>query len=142
MTVTYQILVIHADRPEWLASLRRAVASELTDLGIHNSLTVNVTEELLLAAAPAVAVALVGPSAKTDDAMTARVWSAHQNGLLIVPVVDDLRTFQLQTPEPLSKFNGFEWSGTDPERRLARTLLEQLGIEGTRATRLHQPQEI
>src|SRR5439155_16144200 len=34
-----------------------------------------------------------------------------------------------RSPTDLSPLNGFEWSGTEPERRLARVLLEELGIE-------------
>ncbi|GAW49414.1 MULTISPECIES: toll/interleukin-1 receptor domain-containing protein [unclassified Nocardioides] len=129
MTVTYQVQVLHVDRPNWLAELRQAVAVELSDLGVHKSLSVNVTEDLLPGDAPAVAVVLVGPTAKDSGVLASGVRRAREDGLVILPVVDDLATFHAQVPESLSQFNGFEWSGQEPERRLARVVLEQLDIE-------------
>ncbi|QOR69380.1 toll/interleukin-1 receptor domain-containing protein [Ruania alkalisoli] len=129
MTVSYQVLALHVDRPGWLAKLRQSVASELMALGVHKSLNVNVTEELLDSEAPAVAVLLVGPATKNASSLDRRIIAARDSGLVVIPVVDSLAAFAAQVPDLVSAFNGFEWSGGDPERRLARIVLKQLGIE-------------
>jgi hypothetical protein len=129
VTVTYQVQALQVDRPDWLAKLSQAVAAELSDLGLHTSLSVSVTEDLLPGDAPSVAVVLVGPAAKRDASLAERILAARDGGLVIIPTVENLDRFQAQVPDSVSQINGFEWSGPEPERRLARLLLEELGIE-------------
>lgn len=130
MSVTYEIYVMQVDRPDWLAELRRAVAAELLDIGMHRSVSVDVTETSpASSAAPAVGVVLIGPAANADPDLAMAIDAAITDGLVVIPVVDDLATFQGQAPDRVSPFNGFAWSGTEPQRTLARVLLEELGIE-------------
>lgn len=129
MTVTYQVLALHSGRDDWLARFRESVASELLALGVHKSLSVSVTDQLLEGAAPAVVVVFVGPAAKSDTDLNEKIVAARSDGLVVIPVVDDLATFAAQSPDSVSEFNGFEWAGVDPERRLAQVVLEQLDIE-------------
>jgi hypothetical protein len=129
VAVTYQVQVLQVDRPDWLARLRHAVAAELTDLGAHTSLSVSVIEDRSPGDAPSVAVLLVGPAAKNNPLLVERLDAARDDGVVIIPAVDNLNTFHTQVPDSVSQFNGVEWSGSDPERRLARMLLEELGIE-------------
>lgn len=129
MSVTYEIQVVHADRDDWLADLRRAVASELLTIGMHRSVSVDVTESAPSPLAPSVAVALIGPASRTSPTLADTLNDAISQGRVIIPVVEDLGQFQAVVPKELSPFNGFEWSGDEPERRLARLLFEELGIE-------------
>lgn len=129
LAVAYEIQVMHVDRDNWLADLRRGVASELLAVGMHKSVAVDVTETAPTPLAPSIAVALIGPASKADPDLTSLIDDAIDFGRVVVPVVEDLATFQAQVPARLSPFNGFEWSGAEPERRLAQLLLEQLGIE-------------
>lgn len=118
------------DRPDWLAGLRQAVAAELRAIGMHKSVIVDVTETAPSAGSgPAVGVVLVGPATRIDPDIAVAIATALADGRVIVPVVDDLANFAGQVPLLLSPYNGFEWSGEEPERRLARFLLEELGIE-------------
>lgn len=130
MTVAYEIHAHQVDQPGWLDDLRQAVAQELLDLGIHKSVEVLIAETGAPGGpAPAVGVVLVGPAAKTDAAIEAAIAAAAAAGVVVIPVVDDLATFQDQAPSGLAPLNGFEWSGTEPAKRLTRILLEELGIE-------------
>jgi len=47
MTINYQVLVLQSERPEWLSSLQQAISACLKNLGLHASMNVDVTEELL-----------------------------------------------------------------------------------------------
>ncbi|MFI8662071.1 toll/interleukin-1 receptor domain-containing protein [Rhodococcus qingshengii] len=130
MAVTYRVRVLHVDRPEWFAALGQAVAAELEVIGMHQSVVVDLSETALTAAsAPSLVVVLVGPMSKSNLALSSEVSEAVQDGQLVIPVVDDLQSFSSQAPDSVSAYNGFEWSGHLPEQRLARILLEQLGIE-------------
>jgi hypothetical protein len=129
VAVTYEIQVLHADRDDWVADLRQAVPSELRRIGMHTSVMVDFPMAVPTGLAPSVAVALIGPAFNTDLGLTSKIEEAVGSGRVVIPVVDDLGTFQAQSPARLSPFNGFEWSGPEPERRLAQILLEELGIE-------------
>lgn len=130
LDATYEIRVLQVDRPDWLAALRVAVSTELRETGAHRSVEVEVVEGVHgRTDVPAVAVVLVGPAAKSDASVEAGVQVAVDEGLVVLPVVDDLADFMAKVPAGLSPFNGFPWSGTDPARKLARLLLEELGIE-------------
>lgn len=130
MTVIYEIQVLQVDRPDWLADLRQAVAQELLDIGMHSSVDVAVTETVAPGgSAPSVGVVLVGPATKEDDAIADGINDSGAAGMVLVPVVDDLTTFDNQVPIGVARLNGFEWAGANPAQRLARLLLEELGIE-------------
>lgn len=130
MPVTYQIQVLQVDRPGWLADLHRAVAAELQAIGMHRSVGIDVTETITgPPTVPTVAAVLVGPASAADPGMNATLDVVLAAGTVAIPVLDDLGAFAAQAPTDLSPFNGFEWSGAEPERRLARVLLEELGIE-------------
>lgn len=129
LAVTYEIQVMHVDRDNWLADLRRAVASELLAVGMHRSVAVDVTETEPTPLVPSIAVALIGPASKDDADLSSLIGNAIGLGRIVIPVVDDLDTFHAQVPAQVSPFNGFEWSGREPEHRLAQLLLEELGIE-------------
>ncbi|MCB1283378.1 MAG: toll/interleukin-1 receptor domain-containing protein [Microthrixaceae bacterium] len=130
MTVIYEIQVLQVDRPGWLADLRQAVAQELLDIGMHSSVDVAVTETATPGGpAPSVGVVLVGPQTKGDGAIADGIQEATAAGMVLIPVVDDLTTFDNQVPVGLARLNGFEWVGANPAQRLARLLLEELGIE-------------
>jgi TIR domain len=128
--VTYQVQVVQVDRPDWLDALRQAVAAELRAIGVHRSIVVDVTETISPPVnEPTVAAVLIGPASATSPDLNAKVDAVFANGTVAVPVLDDLGTFSSQVPSRLSPFNAFEWSGVDPQRGLARALLEELGIE-------------
>lgn len=129
MTVTYQILVLHTDRAEWLERIERAVPTHLRDMGLHASISVDVTEELLAGDAPSVAIVLLSHTSLADLHLSERIEATRNAGVLLIPIVDDLNTFLHQVPGDLAKHNGFEWAGDAPESRLAQLLFEQLGIE-------------
>ena len=121
---------MQVDRPEWVADLRRAVDDEVDDLDLHRSVEVAVVEGAICEGSnPAVAIVLLGPSSREDVGLTSWLSNARDAGLLVIPVVDDLRMFAAQAPDGVAQLNGFEWSGNQPARRLARLLLEELGIE-------------
>lgn len=130
MTVTYQVQVVQLDRASWLDELRHAVAAELHAIGLHRSLVVDVTETIApVADRPTVAAVLIGPGSASSAAFSAAIDLILASGTVAIPVLDNLAAFSSQVPNRLSPFNGFEWSGADPHRRLARVLLEELGIE-------------
>jgi TIR domain len=128
--VTYRVEVLQTERPEWSADLQTAVQRELRHLGVHRAIEVAVSEgHTSDDDGPRVAIALLGPGSTTDSALTAHVRKAVEDGMVVIPVVDDLTTFQQQAPVELAPFNAFAWSGSAPDVRLARVLLEELGIE-------------
>ncbi len=129
MTINYQVLVLQSERPEWLSSLQQAISACLKNLGLHASMNVDVTEELLEGDAPALTLVLIGAKSKSDEHLHERIDLARSEGLLVVPVLDDLQRFSEQVPSQIARQNGFEWSGSEPDVRLAHFVLEQLGIE-------------
>lgn len=129
VSIVYQVQVLQVDRRNWLDQFQKAIADELTELGIHKSVTVSVGEGLVTTGAPSLVLVFGGTTTKNDPSMKAELQSALANGLLVVPVVDNVALFTNQIPEEVSEFNGFEWSGSNPARQLARMVLEQLNIE-------------
>ena len=94
---------------------------------MHTSVAVDITSAVSTTRAPSVAVALIGPAFKTAPGMTLKIQEAITSGRVVIPVVDDLASFSSQCPAELSRYNGFEWSGAEPEHRLARILLKRHG---------------
>ncbi|MDV7137074.1 toll/interleukin-1 receptor domain-containing protein [Williamsia muralis] len=129
VAVNYEVQVVHVDHDDWAADLRQALSSELLRIGMHTSVTVDVTTAPPTLRAPSVAVAFLGPSLKLEVSAISQIDAAVRAGRVVIPVVDDLSTFQAESPPSLSPINGFEWSGEVPERRLAQLILEELGIE-------------
>lgn len=128
-TTTYEIQVIQTDRPEWLAQLRQAVAAELERVGLHKTVTVAVLEAHPSPGTPAVTTFFGSADAATDPDLADLVTDALASGRPVVPVVDDLASYQQAVPVSLSPINGFAWEGPDPAQRLTLLLLEELGIE-------------
>jgi hypothetical protein len=128
-TTTYEIQVIQVDRPDWLARLRQAVASELERVGLHKTVNVAVLEALPSPGTPAVTTFFGSAAAAGHLGLGALVAEALASGRPVVPVVEDLASYRQAVPEPLSPINGFAWEGPDPAQRLTLLLLEELGIE-------------
>jgi hypothetical protein len=128
MPATYRIHVVHVDRDDWAMALAAAVAAEVAAIGLHKSVSVEVGPAPPHGE-PAVAVYLGSEVAASDATCTAAVAEALAKALTVVPVVDHLATFADHVPASLRPINGWQWSGPDAPVRLARFLLEELGIE-------------
>jgi hypothetical protein len=112
-----------------VVELEQAVSAEVQDIGLHRSVRVQVTESTPAASSPNVGVYLGSPTAASDLALGSRLTSALAAGTVIIPVVEDLTQFSSSVHQSLLFANGFERRSTQDFRRLARVLLENLGIE-------------
>jgi hypothetical protein len=126
---TYEIEVFRDDADPRLDQLSQALNAELAEVGLHRTVTVATVEFEPGESAPSAGVYLASPGALADPDLSERLQAALAAGRVIVPVVDDLAQFSASVPPVLGPINGWEWSGNEPQRRLARFLLEQLGIE-------------
>lgn len=129
MTTAYGIEVFQSDRQHWMTALSGAVAEELEDIGLHRTVNAVVTESTWTGDAPAVGVYLGSAGTVADARLGARISTAVGAGMVITPVVESLSRFAQDVPAILAPLNGFEWNGPGSARRLARLLLENLGIE-------------
>jgi hypothetical protein len=129
VTTTYGIEVFQSDRQDWMTALSGAVAEELEDIGLHRTVNAVVTESTWTGDTPAVGVYLGSAATVADGPLGARIAIAVAAGMVITPVVESLSHFAQEVPAILAPLNGFAWSGPDSVRRLARLLLENLGIE-------------
>lgn len=129
MNATYTIEVFHSDRDAWVTELHQAVAKELLDLGLHRTVRVIVTESGPASDGPIVGAYFGSPTAATDASLGERIASALAAGVVIIPVVEELAQFTSTVHQLLAFANGFEWRDSKDARRLARILLENLGIE-------------
>jgi hypothetical protein len=129
MTISYEIVAIHVGREDWKSDLERAVAAELARVGLHRSIAVNIVEDGADPDVPAVAVYLASDAAVANAAVKECIVHTMAQGLIIVPVVPKLDEFRRFVPAELAAINGFEWGGSETIERLARALLEMLGIE-------------
>lgn len=126
MTIVYGVHVIHADRGAWRDALDAALAAEIKNLGLHQDVQVR------LVSAPGEASVLsavylasnVGATRCEQD-----IRCALDRLVPVLPVVEDVTHYRAVAPPSLHGINGWEWNGPEPARRLARVLLEQLGIE-------------
>jgi TIR domain len=126
---TYGIYVIQQHRQAWLDALTTAIAQELEDVGLHRTLDVQLSESPFDDAIPSLGLFLAGyPEIDSGDLRT-RVADAQMAGTPVIPVVEDLAAFGAAVPASLQPINGFEFAGFEPAQRLARLLLEELGIE-------------
>jgi hypothetical protein len=126
---TYAIEVFQLDRDDWVADLEQAVAAELLDIGLHRSVSVVVSQSTPATAGPVVGVYMGSPAAAGDANLGHRITSALAAGTVVIPVVESLAQFTANVQPSLTFANGFEWSAPGDYRRLARILLENLGIE-------------
>jgi hypothetical protein len=126
---TYEVEVFRAEDDHRFDLLSQALNAELAEVGLHRTVTVATVEFEPGEAVPSAGVYLAGPAALADAELAGRLETAVARGRVIVPVVEDLARFSASVPAVLHPINGWEWSGAEPERRLARFLLEQLGIE-------------
>jgi hypothetical protein len=126
---TYAIEVFQLDRDDWVADLEQAVAAELLDIGLHRSVSVVVSQSTPATAGPVVGVYMGSPAAAGDANLGHRITSALAAGPVVIPVVESLAQFTANVQPSLTFANGFEWSAPGDYRRLARILLENLGIE-------------
>jgi hypothetical protein len=129
VTTTYAIEVFHTDRGLRTAQLAQAVAEELQDVGLHSTVSVIVTESRPTTTGPIVGAYLGSTTAATDANLDDRIRSALAATTVVIPVVEDLAEYAGNVPPSLASANGFEWRNSDDGRRLARILLENLGIE-------------
>lgn len=129
MNTVYDIQVIQCDREDWLVELRQALAAELVDVGLHRTVAVTISELPVASNAPSLAIYLGSPAAAKDADVVASVDAALGSGVVIVPVVEDLSRYPSLVPASLAPLNGFAWVRPDAPARLARLLLEELGIE-------------
>lgn len=125
----YRICVLSADQDAWATELRSAAESELLALGLHRAVSLDFDDEVLDAEVPSVAVFLGSAMAAASEPLRQRVREALGMGIAVYPVVADLGAFAETVPDELQAINGVEWAGEDPARRIARLLLEEIGIE-------------
>jgi hypothetical protein len=132
MSTTYGIEVIQLDMECWLTELAEALEAELMQIGLHHAVAVEVREGAFSADEPSIAVYYGTTDASLDTGVRERLRRALADGVPVIPVVENLGQFSVSVPQELQALNGWEWSGQDPARRLARILLEELGIEDRR----------
>jgi hypothetical protein len=128
VVTTYRVQVIRSDREAWEAELTDAVRNEVNALGLHRSVSIEIGPDPPHGD-PAVVAYLGSAPASADAVCLAAVEQALAEGLTVVPVVEDLGDFSNQVPAALHPLNGWAWTGGDAPLRLARCLLEELGIE-------------
>lgn len=127
---TYEIEVFRDSDDPRFEQLSRALVAEIQSLGLHRTVNVAAIEfrsnsEL----APSIGVYLSSPKALANEEISSRVEQALKVGQVVIPVVDDLNDFTHAVPEVLRPINGCPWTGEESALRLARLLLEELGIE-------------
>jgi hypothetical protein len=125
----YGIHVIQLDCEARLAEFEAALQIELRVLGLHRSVNVEVLDRPFPEDVPSVALYLAAASSATDPDLQGQVRAALDAGVTILPVVDDLALYSGSVPVSLRPVNGIAWTGPEPAKRIARLLLEELGIE-------------
>jgi hypothetical protein len=129
MSIVYGVEVIQLDMECWLTELDEALDAELKEIGLHRSVSVQVRETPFSADEPSVAVYFGTPEARLDTGVDQHVARVLADGLPVIPIVEDLTRFAECVPDVLRPLNGWEWAGQHQALRLARILLEELGIE-------------
>lgn len=125
---TYQVQAIQSDSDACVDELRCALQTEVEALGLHRSVEVAFGPDPP-GANPGVAVYLASPSTLADPACTRLAEEAVESAVVVFPIVPTLTGYRDQVPEVLYPLNGCEWGGADAAIRIARILLEELGIE-------------
>jgi TIR domain len=108
--------------------LTSAINQELTRLGVHRNLTVNIGDAPLNGE-PAVGVYFGSSPVVNNSQVTTLLSQSLEASRAVIPVVNDLTTYASDVPDCLRPINGFAWSGQDSAERLCRKVLEELGIE-------------
>jgi hypothetical protein len=114
---------------ERTSALQWAAAAELERLNLDDSVRVEISPSPTPPSAPAVGVVFGSEDARHNHLLDSEIEAAQREGLVVIPVVDDLTRFNELVPPSSSPRNGVEWSGSEPAAKLARTVLEELGIE-------------
>ena len=130
----YEVEIFRAkDDPgstERFEALGRGLSGEVLAQGLHRTIGVTPIEfNPQSESAPSLGIYLASVAALQDADLTARVSDSLREGLVVIPVVDDLASYSSSVPDPLGPINGWEWRGENAAERLARFVLEQLGIE-------------
>jgi hypothetical protein len=128
VSATYVVEVFKRDRADWLAELENAISTQVHELGLHRSVSVEVRSPPVLEG-PCVSVYMGSPAAAADAELLAALTGALDMGRSVIPVVESLREFSTAVPRELYGVNGWEWSESDAATRLARKLLEELGVQ-------------
>lgn len=129
MSTLYGIYVMHVGDEDSVAELAGAVKAELEAIGLHRSVAVDVGDEPFPDDVPSVGVFLGNAAAARDPTTLKRIDAALDSGTVVIPVVLNLARFSVEVPPRLAVLNGFAWNASEGSVRLARLLLEQLGIE-------------
>ena len=108
--------------------LTEAIEQELNRLGVHRTLSVNIADAPL-DGEPTVGIYFGGSPIVNNSQMTTLLSQSLAASRAVIPVVDNLATYSSDVPDCLRPINGFAWSGQDSAERLARKVLEELGIE-------------
>ncbi len=109
--------------------LQKTIDNELIDLGIGGSVQVSLRKNPVSGLKPLLVLLFGGKNTKNNASVKLQLQRALKQGLVVIPIVDNLGQFKSQIPAEASKFNGFEWSGKNPAKELAHIVLGQLGIE-------------
>ena len=126
--VPYFVEIFGNDQDSWRSLLADAVQNELRSLGVNHTLNVELVDPPN-DREPSVGLYLAGSRAVEDPGILARLEASVASGRVIIPVVEALDDFNAVVPECLRLINGFGWTEPSPEIRLARLILEELGIE-------------
>ena len=112
-------------------ALLDALNGELRRLGVHRTVTIAVAEPgPPPPGEPSIGVYFGDPVLAGDPCVTERVVAALSAERAVIPVVDDLAGYLACVPACLHQVNGLHWGpGGEAGLRLARTVLEGLGIE-------------
>lgn len=128
MPVTYSVQIIAVDRDQWNADLRTALQSEISSLGLHQAVTLQVSDKPPTDD-PAVAAFLGSSAAASHPGALEAVTAAFNAGRIVLPAVADLREYRQNVPPLLWPVNGFGWTDPAAPSRFARVILEELGVE-------------
>jgi TIR domain len=131
VSAKYFVEIFHGAQDVRIDELTEAIRDEVLSLGVHHSVEVSVTTAPTQVS-PAVGVYLGSQTAVADPGLESQLTVALSSGRVVIPVVDSLANFSSLVPSILTPLNGWEWSGATPAIRLARRLLEELGIEDRR----------
>lgn len=125
----YVIEVLQLDSADRLGELRDAIAHELSGLGLHRSVTVELVDSVEDPVGSAFSVFLGSERSALDPALNERVGRSLASADLVIPVVESLTGFHSQVPATLHPLNAIEWVRGASANPLARRLLEELAIE-------------
>lgn len=130
MPGVYKVQVV--GRQNKRKQLQKTINNELTRLGIGGSVQVRLVKKPGSGLKPSLVLFFGGKNMKNikdNDPVNSQLQRALKQGLVVIPIVDDLGQINTQIPAEAAKFNGFEWSGKNPAKELAHIVLGQLGIE-------------